>query len=63
MRTIQLTSMYSETATTPPESVGRAMITDKATDGGVDYIDRAYLMPYDYDETSHELVGDLGYQR
>ncbi len=29
---------------------------DKATDGGVDYIDRAYLMPYDYDETSHELL-------
>ena len=28
----------------------------KATDGGVDYIDRAYLMPYDYDETSHELL-------
>lgn len=29
---------------------------DKATDGGVEYIDRAYLMPYDYDETSHELL-------
>ena len=29
---------------------------DKATDGDVAYLDRAYYMPYDYDEESHELL-------
>ena len=29
---------------------------DQATDGGVPFLDRAYYMPYDYEETSHELL-------
>lgn len=36
--------------------VGTAADHSLSTDGGVGFIDRAYDLPYDYDEESHELL-------
>ncbi|MGI9233675.1 MAG: TonB-dependent receptor [Woeseiaceae bacterium] len=36
--------------------VGTAADHTASTDGGVPFIDRAYDLPYDYDEESHELL-------
>ena len=36
--------------------VGRADDHSKSTDGGTAFLDRAYDLPYDYEEESHELL-------
>ena len=36
--------------------VGRADDHSSSTDGGVPFLDRAYDLPYDYEEESHELL-------